>query len=316
MTLFLAGYQADRVDRSKYLIDSGIMLARCFSFVNVHKVPGIHAYYLPRLEEGYRYSMDRGVKIMMDSGVFSYRSRKLWLQRAGKDLSGLPGEQEFLELYAAFCKKYSKRWSLYVSVDFEKHAAKNIVTHKKLMKMGINPAPVVHGDDDVLKYMQMYRDMGCTYMCTSVIGWALKTQRQHLDAIFNVATKLGIELHGLAMTKVWCILGFPWRSCDSSTWSRSAGFGCILRFDEKTQRMYQIKVSDVVGKSEDGNPRSTRMPVTGRFLEMLKAELKEEGYDYRELQTSHLERHRYNASTMLKLAEAVNSQERRWRVLV
>jgi hypothetical protein len=298
MHCFLAGWQASNTENELRLVKSGAITHRCFSFANMVQVPGL-PYFLPGTEEGYQVCMANGVGIMMDSGVFSYRTHKKFLTKSGKGLSSLPTDDEYVQMYVKFCKKWAHKWSFYVTVDFGIVAEDNFRRHKLLEKMGIRPVPVYHGDEG-LEYLGRYKDRGYDYIC---IGTALrlrstvKERRRYLDGVFEYGAKHGIAFHGLAVTTSWMILAYPWRSVDSSSWSRAAGYGNIIRFNESTGRIETIHVSSRTGKF------SQYLPLRGMaFAKQLRRALEDEGYDFHELQTSHVERHEYNAFTMQKLA--------------
>jgi intein-like protein with splicing domain/LAGLIDADG DNA endonuclease family protein len=98
---------------------------------------------------------------------------------------------------------------------------------------------------------------------------------------------------------------------NSSSWSRAAGYGCILRFDEKTHRMSTLHVSD--RDSSNG-----QLHLNTSTLKRVQREVEEAGYDFQEIQTDHTVRHIYNASTMLKLVAVAEARQSvgQWGVLV
>ncbi len=310
---FLAGYQASTTERELRLVNSGAVTHRCFSFANLVKIPGL-PYYLPGAMQGYQVCLKHGVGIMMDSGVFSYRTHRAYLKRTGKDLSQLPSEEAYVELYVDWCKKHQKKWDFYVTIDLDIFSEENCVRHAMLEKMGIRPMPVVHGDDSIDKYLKIYADRGYTYICIGVyrkLRTTVSQQRRYLDAVFNVGAKLGLEFHGLAVTTPWMVLSYPFRSIDSSSWSRAAGYGSIMRFDSHTERMSTLHISERMSSS-------SKLHQNSAALARVKKEIEAEGYDFTELQNDHTARHQYNAATMQKLVKAADAKHRTggWRFLL
>lgn len=315
MKLYLAGWQASTTERETRLIQAGVITHRCLSFANIVKVPGF-PYYVTGIRAGYDACMAQGVGIMLDSGVFSYRKYRDRIQRLKdkKAIKVLPSEEEFTGLYVKFCKKHIKHWDFAVTLDLDFNGETNFQRHVDLEELGVRTSPVFHGDPDgKLDLLYRYTDRGYKHICIG-IGYKLrdsvKKKRQYLDVIFNISEKLGLRLHGLALTSPWVMLSYPWSSCDSSSWSRAAGYGCILRFDEVTNRMSTLHVSDRASSA-------AKMQYNRVLLGSIKRELEKEGYDFHELQTDHTERHAYNAATMQKLAAVATAYQRgRWVSLV
>ena len=312
MDLFLAGYQASTTKRETFLIEEGGVTHRCISYANIEKIPGL-PFFVKGIYQGYKVCVKKKVGIMMDSGVISYKTYAEYVRRTGKKVN-LPDRDKWVEGYAAFCRKYGHLWDFYVTVDFRTNCAENLEIHGRLEKLGIRPTPVYHGDDE-LDYLRRYKDKGYDFICLGAIAQKKITGRdtsQYLDAVFNAGEKWGIKFHGLAVTTAWMVLNYPWQSCDSSSWSRVAGYGCIIRFDERTGRMDTLRVSDRhVPASQDRMSLRTNKSAWQR----LQKELEDEGYDFGLLQTDHTWRHLYNARTMQKLAAAAGTRQRGWRKL-
>jgi hypothetical protein len=315
MKIYLAGYQASTTERESYLIDQGGVTARCLSFANIFKIKAL-PFFVKGIKEGYEVCVDKKVNIMMDSGVVSYLTYALYLKKHGL-VKPLPDKDHYLQTYVDFCKRYGKLWDFYVTVDFRKHCGENFQIHQKLEKMGIRPVPVYHGDDTV-DWLKKYKDRGYDFVCVGGVshralpGRKGDVKRRYLDEVFEAGEKWGLKFHGLAVTTAWMILEYPWKSCDSSSWSRAAGYGCIIRFDEDTGRMNTIHVSErhIPASAQRLSLRTNRVA-----FKALQSEIESEGYDFVKLQSDHTLRHLYNARTMLKLASAVGSKRRGWRTL-
>jgi len=309
MKVYLAGYQGSTPEREERLIRAGVDKNRCFSFANLSPIPGL-PFMVKGICDGYETCLKfKQTGIMMDSGVFSYRTHRARLIKNGADLGQLPTPEGYMKLYVKWCKKFSKHWDFYVTVDMRPNCAENLELHNKLESMGIRPMPVYHGDDNI-DYLARYAAKGYDYIClgsTPSVRTGVQQFRRYYDHVFNWGEKNRVRFHGLAVTKPWSMIGYPWRSVDSSSWSRAAGYGNILRFDENTQRLTTLHVSDRVSSA-------ARLHLNKDLRSRIKKDLEAEGYDFEELHTDHTARHIYNAATMLKLAafaEAIHKGHRR-----
>ena len=260
---------------------------------------------------------------MMDSGIISYRGYKRTMLRRGKDISKLPDEDTFRELYVEFVKKHQKDWDFCVTVDMKPVAADVLKQHKKIESMGIRPVPVYHGDVDV-EWLKRYVDMGYNFIClggsapafggsAAVARTDKRVKSQYLDRVFNFGAKHKVEFHGLGLTSPWTMLSFPWRSCDSSWWSRSAGYGSIMRWNDVTDRMSVLHISPKISKAQ---AKDALFKANKTAMQRLREELKEEGFDLDLLRDDFTERHVYNAMSMMKLAETATKRRRGvWNLL-
>lgn len=256
---------------------------------------------------------------MMDSGIISYRGYKRAMTRKGKqkELDKLLSEDEFVERYVKFVKKNQKDWDFCVTVDMKPVAADVLVQHKKIEAMGIRPTPVYHGDVDV-EWLKRYVDLGYNFIClggsapafgaiASVSRANKRVRSQYLDRVFNFGAKHNIEFHGLGLTTPWSMLTFPWRSVDSSWWSRSAGYGSIMRWNGVTNRMSCLHISPRVSNAQ---AKDAVFKANKVGMQRLREELKEEGFDLDLLREDFTERHVYNARTMMRLAESATKRQR------
>lgn len=313
MLVHLAGWQASTEARESRLIKAGAIKARCISFANVVKIPGF-PYYVKGIDLGYQTCVKYKIPIMMDSGVFSYRryGERLRAKNDKKALAQFPSEKEFIRLYVEFCKANASKWSFYVTTDITVVGADNWKRHEYLEKLGLRPTPVYHGDGSSdLDYLRRYADKGYKKICigsSPILRTSDKQKRHYFDATFNQLIKLGMVAHGLGFTTPWMMAEYPWDTVDSSSWSRAAGYGSIMRFSEETMRLETIHVSDVI--SSAGQLHA----VSDVAMKRLRKEVEAEGYDWHELQTDHTARHLCNARTMNKLGEwASRQQTRTWR---
>lgn len=309
--IYCSGWQATTTERESRVIQSGYLKHRCFSFCNLEKLPGIGV--IKGAQEAYKVCVENKIGIMMDSGVFSYRTYKANYIKQGKPLTELPTEEQFIDLYVAYCKQYSHLWDFYVTIDLEINAPKILHTHIKLEKLGLRPMPVFHGDDSV-DYLKKYADKGYKLIG---IGLARSERgqrdklRNRFDTIFDEGAKLGLDFHGLALTSGWVMLGWPWWSVDSSSWSRTASLGCICRFDHVKHRMSVLHISEV-----PSTHKPSIMDLSTRQVEGIKKEIESEGFDYEELRKDFVARHIYNARTMSLLADLAGKRSKNnWNLL-
>jgi hypothetical protein len=311
----LAGWQASREKRELEVIQRAGIKHRCFSFANLYKIKGF-PYYISGFEGSYQQCLKNGVGIMLDSGIVSYRGYKAFAERTGKDISKLPCEEEFVELYVAYVKEHQKKWKFFVTMDLLPKAPIVWKWHKKLEAHGLRPTPVFHGDVDI-SYLERYVDKGYKYICiggnTIRRSGDKRAFAHYLDSVFNFGAKHGISWHGLAMTSPWVMMTWPWYSVDSSWWSRSAGYGSIMRWNDTTERMSILHISPRISKAQ---AKDALFKANKVAMQRLKEELKEEGFDLDLLRESYVERHVYNAKTMLRLAESATKRQRgSWNLL-
>ena len=295
MICYLAGYQGSTAEREHRLADVGIT-HRCISFANVVPVPGL-PFYVKSIADGYRVCLERGIRVMMDSGVISYRTFLDFCRRRG--IAASVGTDTFLDLYARFCAENAVKWDYYVTADFSKKAEENVCTLETLVQRGLRPVPVYHGGS--LDCLERYVDMGFTFIALGSAWNKIKSpsvcrMRRYWDTLFDFGAKRGVEFHGLAQTKPWVMLEYPWRSVDSSSWARMAGFGNIMRFDESSCRLTWLHVSSqscLVARLHRNKDLAKRV---GRQIE-------DEGFDYKALQEDTTARHIYNGLAMQRLAQ-------------
>lgn len=316
MNVFLAGWQSGNGKRERRLIDAGVIKGRCFSFANTVPMPGF-PWHLKGVVEGYHECVASKVPIMMDSGVYSFRTYRRYLEGKGKSTAGLPTLSGYVRLYVDYCLEFGKLWDFYVTVDFTHDSEANYLRHVKLEKMGIRPAPVFHGDSS-FDYLKRYADRGYKLVCLGstrklrAIGSS--AMHRYLDGAFEAGARYGIEFHGLAMTSPWVMLGYPWRSVDSSSWSRVAGFGSILGWDAVTCRMTTLHVSK-------RHSTSAKLHGSADATACVRAHVTAQGYDFEKLRRNLIYRHQYNADTMVRVMQTAtakhnNSTDYRWRHLL
>lgn len=286
MKMYLSGYQAmagdpGGIECTRDLIRRGILKYRCFSFAFL--CPDF-PYFNANLLKAHQLCVKHKIGIMMDSGAFSYRR----LVRQGH--VDLP-EAEFIAQYVCFCKDNSSAWDFYVTMDLEVNVDQILARTEALEKRGLRPVPVFHGDGSV-DILKRYLDKGYAFIA---LGTDKKQRtdvtkkRRFLDAVFDFGAKHNQTYHGLAMTAPWQIVGYPWQSVDSSVWLRRAVVGIITRYNPETNRISDFSISH----------RTSKLPE----MQVLSKLLAEEGWDSGLLASSASERMKYNAHTMMQMAQ-------------
>ena len=299
MICFFSGWHASRKKRELHVIKRGGLKDRCFAYPTIEKLDHkqFASYtYAPWQQEVYKTDLDNNVGIMMDSGAFAFRHFN------NKFKANLP-ESFIIEPYVKFCLAEQHKWKLYFTLDLALNAEGNYARHKALIKRGIFPAPVFHGDDSV-EYIKRYADLGCDVIgCASPrqLRTTLSAKRRYLDTVFNEVAKLNMRIHGLAMTSVWQMLSYPFWSVDSSSWTRCASVGCLMRFDPVRMRNTILHVSEVQSSKSVSMDKAAQR--------RLEKELGDEGWDYQLLRTDFTERHCYNAATMMKVVEVAEKRQ-------
>ena len=311
MNWYAAGWQSGTLEREKRLLKAGVFTHRCFSFANLITIPGL-PWHLPGVEAGYKLCLNKGVHIMLDSGVFSLRTYRNYLERKGKSTSTVPDGEDYVRMYVEFCKKWAGKIEFAVTVDFTCDCKANFKRHVQLEKLGLRSIPVYHGDDS-LDYVRRYADRGYDYICignpTDAGHKKHSALRRYLDAVFNLGVKLKLGFHGLAMTAPWSMLDYDWRSIDSSSWARVAGFGSILGWNEHTRRLSTLHISD----KQAG---VSRVHGNAKAMQHVREHVLADGYDFDLLRVDGIYRTQYNAATMQKLVAFAGAQHgTRYRTL-
>jgi len=118
---------------------------------------------------------------------------------------------------------------------------------KRFIAKGLEPVPVFHGDTS-LDWIKKYQDLGCTLIGIGTSkdfrGRGFKGARYYFDQVFNYAIKNNLRLHGLAITSLSMLTMYPWWSVDSSTWSKTAIYGCINFPDKNRNTILNLHVSE------------------------------------------------------------------------
>ncbi len=311
MRLYLSGWQATNAEREQKVIEHGYLRYRCFSHANIQKLKGL-PYHSKNTVGAYNACIKGGVGIMYDSGVVSWRTHMNTLAKQGKtkQLAEMLTEQEFREQYVETVKSQSQNWddipqnksAMYMTIDLARVSSDIFKRHESLEAMGIRPIPVLHGDDNVADYIHKYADRGYKLIALAtakVLRNSRSQFREYLAACFNAGAKYGVEFHGLGITSPSRMIEMPWFSTDSSSWSRVAGFGGIMMYDDRRQRLDTFHISDQVS-----NGKGSEMKLNSRMMAFVKEYVEHKGYDFHELQTDFVLRHCFNSRSMDEMTQA------------
>ena len=270
---------------------------RCFSFANVVKG---QMWYNKKSVQALEVCEKKDIGIMMDSGAHSLHKIEAESMRRGSRASGkqtIDIEEEkdkMFKDYVSYVKKNKKKWDFYVTLDFIRHQPSILAMQRKFEGVGLRPVPVYHGDHS-LDWMLRYE--GCDLFGIGIYrafrgkGW--RGTRFFLDQLFDFAAKHNFRLHGLAATSLSIMTMYPWWSVDSSTWSKSATFGCINYPDPDKNTIYNLHISERLTNSEVASYNTLQR----KQQEMIEEHVKELGFDFkamRRIKGGEDERHNFN----------------------
>ncbi len=137
--------------------------------------------------------------------------------------------------YAHFVKKYHYAIDYYANIDVIPNPDLTWRNQQILEnEYGLHPVPVVHYRTD-LKWLAKYMELGYEYIgLGGLVGSTSQDACQGwIDRCFEMVCdqpsrlpKVG--LHGFGITAYGLLLRYPWRSVDSTSWTKIGAFGGIL----------------------------------------------------------------------------------------
>ncbi len=303
-------------EETKILVEKGKVKYRCYSHAFVSK-EGVH--YSKHIEETMHENLKLGVRVMMDSGAFSFHQVVRQMARVNK--KGWTKEEfakfrdQTIESYVEFCRKYSKSFDFLINYDWKLHSPTIYKMQKHLEKLGMRPVPVFHGDETIdwlLRYCKEGHKLICVGGGRSLAGrdsW--KGKRAYYDAVFNVAERYGVKLHGLAQTSMHALFQWPWAAVDSATWAVSATYGCILNVNENTGVMSRVHVS-----TTNSNVAESYMRMSKHVQKSMQEQVEREGFDFQLVRESGFWRGVYNArmysTKVMGLKEHLKKERTEW----
>jgi hypothetical protein len=291
---------------------------RCFSYAYV--CPG-GFYYQKNIKKSLEISIKNGCGIMMDSSAHSFhrlvdkglrKTQGKWTMHDTEKL-----RDETIKGYSKFVKKNQKDWDWYVTFDYKKDCSTIYAMQQQLEKLGTNPVPVYHGDQPE-EWLKRYCEEGHKLICLGSIKRNNKDMRYYLDRCFNVGEKYGVHLHGLAVTSLSLMFGYPWYSVDSATWAKVAAYGCILCTSESVNdSMGYIHMSNRTHHQASGIEYNSLSPVQRKELEKT---VNADGFDLKELMVDGAKRSLYNvfvfSNKIQHLKAGIAESKMKWKSLL
>lgn len=200
---------------------------------------------------------------MVDSGAFS-------LQRKGGTLD-IRDYMSYLEKGIAL-----GLITTYVTLDeiprrfnspaeLERSAERSYANHQIMRQAGFHPIPVFHMGERFY-WLEKYFGDGEPYIGLSNNKKKFrKAHVQWLDECFTALTdRHGVPLvktHGFGITAHQLLVRYPWTTCDSTTWAKSAGYGKIYvpRYRDGIPDYYKPPLGVVVSGVKQSNKSNEAM---------------------------------------------------------
>ena len=296
---------------------------RCFSFANVDKRC---VWFTKQSQEALEVCEKKKIEIMMDSGAHSFhkfteqskRRNEFASEKQNIDQKALA--DTMFDWYTDYCLTNKDKWSFYVTLDYKQHQPTIYEMQKRFIAKGLNPVPVYHGDAS-LDWLKKYRDLGCKLIMigssVNFRGHGYKGNRYYLDRVFEFGEQHNIKYHGLAATSLSIMSMYPWYSVDSSTWSKSAIYGCICFPDPEKNIIYNLHVSVRHSKGTIASYNN----YTTKQRQMVNKVVKDLGFDLKALRHDKgiMARHDFNGYCYSHLFDGLIQIENRrvkWERLV
>ncbi len=283
---------------------------QCFSFAFITEAG---FFFSKGLKAQYEIAKECGLGIMIDSSAFqfrrflvkatsgSFKSKFAMLGKKGDEL-----RDDVVKAYIAFCKDQAHQWDFYIGFDYVRDARKVYAMQKYLERQWLRPVPVFHGDSGV-EWLQRYIDDGHRLIG---IGAARRGRKGYLDAVFDLAAKHNVKMHGFARTSVQDILNYPWFSVDSTTWIKASAYGKVIIPIPEENVCAQLHIS-VRRSTQVGSLHAMEPSVKKVLREIVESY----GFDFELLQNSLHERTCYNGyilSNFSKLGFKVGNVMESW----
>lgn len=323
-SIYLSGRFTVDADVEKAWLSRTGCKHRCFSFAFVGplSIPGQSLIkFNPKVAAALKVCEDQKINIMMDSGAHSLHG--IERQAIAKRTATAKAKQKFdinelrkymFDVYCAYCRENKHKWAFYVTLDFRKKQEIIYQMQKDFEREGLAPTPVYHGDSSI-DWLRKHKDMGHDFVC---IGGATFHPGKggldyYFDKVFNFGAKHGMEFHGLAFTSLDIIMSWPFRSIDSSTWSRTAAFGMILIPDVRRRKFLNLHISD-----RRSSNQNSHLDMSSKQKDKIAELLKFHGFDLKAMHKSEVERHDWNGYVMSNLDkfDVMPRLKRRWESLL
>lgn len=313
VNIYLSGRFSINAKKEKEWLKKTGCKYRCFSYAVVDPL-GIN--YSKDVAKALEICEKEKVAIMMDSGAHSIhvltRSTKNRGTKASAkqtvDISKL--QKEMYKRYIEYCHANKQKWAWFVTLDFKRDQNVIYKMQQQFKKDGLSPVPVIHGESDISKWIPKYVDMGHKLIALGGASFHKGTIEKYFDEAFEIAERLKISYHGLAFTSLRYITGWPWKSVDSSTWSRCAAFGQLVFPDFMRMRFYNVHVSE-----RSCSVQTSYNTMSKYNRDKLKRSLQDYGFDIdamRDGTKGEEERHNWNGFMYSNLTKLMKDQGISW----
>lgn len=141
--------------------------------------------------------------------------------------------------YADWLHRWKPLFTTYSNLDVKGNWRNGLRNQSYLESRGLSPFPVFHAAHDeswdlLRDFVSAYDYIGLGGMAgsmnrgSSLIRWAAKC--------FEVAGGKSV-FHGFGMTTAEMLIGLPWHSVDSSSWTSGVRYGTVRLFDKSSVKM-------------------------------------------------------------------------------
>lgn len=306
--LYLSGGFTVPIEKEKSWLKRTGCTHKCYSYGYVR--PGA-LYHDERVQGTFELDVKEGIGIMMDSSAFSFHVLARKARAKGMTESDVAKlRDKVIKDYAKFIKeqKHHGQIDFYVNFDYVKHCPTIYKMQHRFQDQGLRPMPIYHGDSS-FDWLRKYLDEGHDYLGVGSDKnlrptWDMK--RRYLNDIFEITSKYkNIRLHGFGLTGHPMMFGWPWYSCDSSTWAKIAAYGQILIVDPNSGRMKYVHVSTsmcVANKNQYGKMEKSVKRTIRDFVE-------EKGFDFDLIRREPYERALFCAYMFSHIHEFVSRRD-------
>ena len=191
-----------------------------------------------------------------------------------------------VESYIQYLKTVSSSYDFYFNFD-SGHGTdsfgENWQNQKRIEQVGLTPIPVIHNTENY--EVQHYIDRKDKYDYVA-IGSVQANSYETLERPVKTLYDAGIKVHIFGHTTYKIIARLPVYSCDSASWTRRAGHGDLLYWNDLKEQEDKSTTISLVSKT---NRRMTSSRLPDDFLEYMDSVF---GYSYININGLHRQRYR------------------------
>jgi hypothetical protein len=256
-------------------INDAELIRKFYEKTNIKLNYLVSYYYLDgiayKLIKEYRNMIN---ELYLDSGAFSVAS--------GKSKISVTEYLKYLALY-------SDNFTEYFNLDDDFYNVKNNQSNQDYLEKYLprsvkKPIPVVHDNDDPIKELSLYYDLGHRYIA---IGSTTEIPDEAMDSIKEKYSDVRIHTFGkLSFEKLKRWLPY---STDAATYADAASVGEILYFDPDEKTFHKIYMGSM-DRRDDGSNHYKRFEKKDKVEEFLGTTF---GYNYSDLVKKSGSEYRY-----------------------